>query len=119
MAVSPRREFFAKLALLGGFAALGSAARAEAQIASSATFEDITCDNGMPAVLAYPAGGGSFPTVILMHERYGLCSTRVTSRCAARATDTPCWRLISFSGIPIRQLSMPASRDTTWPTLSL
>jgi carboxymethylenebutenolidase len=33
---------------------------------------EITCDNGMPAFLAYPAGGGSFPTVILMHERYGL-----------------------------------------------
>jgi carboxymethylenebutenolidase len=72
MAVSPRREFFAKLALLGGFAALSSATRAKAQIAGSVTFEDITCDNGMPAVLAYPAGGGSFPTVILMHERYGL-----------------------------------------------
>jgi len=72
MALSPRREFFAKLALLGGFAALSSATRAKAQIAGSVTFEDITCDNGMPAVLAYPAGGGSFPTVILMHERYGL-----------------------------------------------
>ena len=72
MALSPRREFFAKLALLGGFAELSSATRATAQIAGSVTFEDITCDNGMPAVLAYPAGGGSFPTVILMHERYGL-----------------------------------------------
>jgi carboxymethylenebutenolidase len=72
MARTPRREFFAKLALLGGFAALSSATRAKAQIAGSVTFEDITCDNGMPAVLAYPAGGGSFPTVILMHERYGL-----------------------------------------------
>jgi carboxymethylenebutenolidase len=36
------------------------------------TTQDITCDNGMPAFLAYPSGGGSFPTVILMHERYGL-----------------------------------------------
>jgi carboxymethylenebutenolidase len=36
------------------------------------TTEDIVCDNGMPAVLAHPASGGSFPTVILMHERYGL-----------------------------------------------
>ncbi len=72
MALSPRREFFAKLALLGGFAALSSATRPKAQIASTVTFEDITCENGMPAVLAYPAGGGSFPTVILMHERYGL-----------------------------------------------
>jgi carboxymethylenebutenolidase len=34
--------------------------------------EDITCANGMPAFLAYPAGGGRFPTVVLMHERYGL-----------------------------------------------
>src|SRR5262249_44327079 len=71
MALSPRREFFAKLALLGGFAALGTA-RTKAQTMSSVTTADITCDNGMPAVLAYPAGGGSFPTVILMHERYGL-----------------------------------------------
>jgi carboxymethylenebutenolidase len=36
------------------------------------TTEDIVCDNGMPAFLAYPTGGGSFPTVVLMHERYGL-----------------------------------------------
>jgi carboxymethylenebutenolidase len=36
------------------------------------TTENITCGNGMPAFLAYPTGGGSFPTVILMHERYGL-----------------------------------------------
>lgn len=36
------------------------------------TTEEITCSNGMPAFLAYPAGGGRFPTVVLMHERYGL-----------------------------------------------
>ncbi|MPZ39780.1 MAG: hypothetical protein GEU95_17320 [Rhizobiales bacterium] len=36
------------------------------------TSEDITCANGMPAFLAYPTGGGRFPTVVLMHERYGL-----------------------------------------------
>ena len=36
------------------------------------TTQDIVCDNGMPAFLAYPAGDGPFPTVILMHERYGL-----------------------------------------------
>ena len=72
MAVAPRREFFAKLALLGGFAALGSSTRVKAQTVSNITTQDIICDNGMPAVLAYPAGGGSFPTVILMHERYGL-----------------------------------------------
>jgi len=72
MAVSPRREFFAKLALLGGFAALNSSTRAKAQTVSNITTQDVICVNGMPAVLAYPAGGGSFPTVILMHERYGL-----------------------------------------------
>jgi carboxymethylenebutenolidase len=67
-----RREFFTKLALLSGFAALGSATRAKAQTVSDIAMQDITCDNGMPAVLANPVGGGSFPTVILMHERYGL-----------------------------------------------
>ena len=36
------------------------------------TTEEITCANGMPAFLAYPTGGGRFPTVVLMHERYGL-----------------------------------------------
>jgi carboxymethylenebutenolidase len=36
------------------------------------TTQDIVCDNGMPAMLAHPTGGGSFPTVVLMHERYGL-----------------------------------------------
>jgi carboxymethylenebutenolidase len=39
---------------------------------SNITTQDIVCDNGMPAFLAHPTGGGSFPTVILMHERYGL-----------------------------------------------
>jgi carboxymethylenebutenolidase len=68
----PRREFFTKLALLSGFAALSSATRAKAQDVSNIAVQNITCDNGMPAVLAYPADGGSFPTVILMHERYGL-----------------------------------------------
>src|SRR5262249_941700 len=72
MTISPRREFFRKLALFGGFAALGSAIRVKAQTVSNIAAQDITCDNGMPAFLAYPAGGGSFPTVILMHERYGL-----------------------------------------------
>src|SRR5262245_34834180 len=32
---------------------------------------DITCANEMPAFLAHPAAAGKFPTVILMHERYG------------------------------------------------
>src|SRR5499433_1629258 len=72
MTLSPRREFFRKLAFLGGLAALGSFTRVKAQIVSNIATQDITCDNGMPAFLAYPAGGGSFPTVILMHERYGL-----------------------------------------------
>jgi carboxymethylenebutenolidase len=36
------------------------------------TTEEITCRNGMPAFLAYPSTGGRFPSVILMHERYGL-----------------------------------------------
>src|SRR5262249_19678431 len=34
--------------------------------------QDIICDNGMPAFLAHPTGGGPFPTVILRHEGYGL-----------------------------------------------
>ena len=72
MTPSPRRVFFEKLALLGGFAALGASTGAKGQTVSTITTQDIACDNGMPAVLAYPAGGGSFPTVILMHERYGL-----------------------------------------------
>jgi carboxymethylenebutenolidase len=71
MTLSQRREFFRRLALLGGFAVLGSA-RVKAQNVSNVSTQDITCDNGMPALLAYPAGRGSFPTVILMHERYGL-----------------------------------------------
>ena len=33
------------------------------------TTQDIVCDNAMPAFLAYPAGGGPFPIVILLHER--------------------------------------------------
>src|SRR3989440_1625624 len=72
MALSPRREFFAKLALLGGFVALGPSTHAKAQTVSNITTQDITCENGMPAFLAHPTGSGSFPTVILMHERYGL-----------------------------------------------
>src|ERR1700724_1097077 len=34
--------------------------------------ESITCANGMPAFLAYPAGRAKLPAIILMHERYGL-----------------------------------------------
>jgi carboxymethylenebutenolidase len=72
MTPSPRRDFFAKLALLGGFAALSTSSGTKAQTVSTVTTQDIACDNGMSAMLAYPAGGGTFPTVILMHERYGL-----------------------------------------------
>jgi carboxymethylenebutenolidase len=48
------------------------------------TTEDITCTNGMPAFLAYPSGGGPYPTVVLMHERYGLVkhSKDQAMRCA-------------------------------------
>jgi carboxymethylenebutenolidase len=38
----------------------------------SITTESITCANGMPAFLAYPAGAAKLPAIILMHERYGL-----------------------------------------------
>src|SRR5262245_5494539 len=72
MTLAPRREFFAKLAFLGGFAALGASTRVKAQTASNIATQDIICENGMPALLAHPAGSGPFPTVILMHERYGL-----------------------------------------------
>ena len=84
MTIAPRREFFAKLALLGGFAALGASTRVKAQTGSNIATQDITCENGMPALLAYPVGAGSFPTVILMHERYGLVKhTRdLAMRCA-------------------------------------
>jgi carboxymethylenebutenolidase len=33
---------------------------------------DVTCGNNMPAFLAHPAAGGPYPTIVLMHERYGL-----------------------------------------------
>jgi carboxymethylenebutenolidase len=36
------------------------------------TTDTITCANGMPAFLAYPAGAAKLPAIILMHERYGL-----------------------------------------------
>jgi carboxymethylenebutenolidase len=36
------------------------------------TTASITCENGMPAFLAYPAGAARLPAIILMHERYGL-----------------------------------------------
>jgi carboxymethylenebutenolidase len=84
MTVAPRREFFAKLAFLGGIAALGGSTRAKAQGVTNVASQDITCENGMPALFAYPVGAGKFPTVILMHERYGLVKhTRdLALRCA-------------------------------------
>jgi carboxymethylenebutenolidase len=46
--------------------------------------EDIICPGGMPAFLARPEGSGTYPVVILMHERYGLVAhTRdLAQRCA-------------------------------------
>src|SRR5215472_2370009 len=72
MTLSPRRDFFRKLALFGGLAVFGSSTRAKAQTVGDVATEDIVCESGMPALLAQPNGGGNFPTVILMHERYGL-----------------------------------------------
>ena len=46
--------------------------------------EEIVCDNGMPAFLAYPSAGGRFPVVVLIHERYGLVkhTKDLAMRCA-------------------------------------
>src|ERR1700743_3397835 len=46
---------------------------------------DIVCDSGMPAHLAQPKAAGSFPVVVLMHERYGLVphAKDLAQRCAA------------------------------------
>jgi carboxymethylenebutenolidase len=33
---------------------------------------EIACHNGMPAFVAHPSAIGPYPTVVLMHERYGL-----------------------------------------------
>src|SRR5258705_5977164 len=46
--------------------------------------EDIICPGGMPAYLARPDASGTFPVLILMHERYGLVQhTRDLARRAA------------------------------------
>ena len=77
------------------------------------TTEEITCANGMPAFLAYPTGGGKFPTVVLMHERYGLVKhTTRTRRCAARATASRCWRRTSSTSIRTRRCSTPVTAAT-------
>ena len=39
---------------------------------ASVRSEDIVCPGGMPAFLARPDRPGTFPVVVLMHERYGL-----------------------------------------------
>ena len=102
MTLSQRREFFRKLALFGGLAALGSSTRAKTQTVSNIATQDITCDNGMPAFLAYPPGGESFPVVILMHERYGLVQhTRDQAMRCARDGYTVLAPNF-FSAIPIR-----------------
>ncbi|MCH8858453.1 MAG: dienelactone hydrolase family protein [Proteobacteria bacterium] len=46
--------------------------------------EEITCPGGMPALVARPKTGGRRPSVILMHERYGLVSHSrdLARRCA-------------------------------------
>jgi hypothetical protein len=44
MTVSPRREFFTKVARLGGFGARGSSSSAKAQSVGNITTQDITCD---------------------------------------------------------------------------
>jgi hypothetical protein len=46
MTLAPRREFFAKLALLGGFAALSGSIRAKAQTASNITAQTLSATTG-------------------------------------------------------------------------
>jgi carboxymethylenebutenolidase len=41
-------------------------------MAAAVRNEDIICPGGMPAYLARPDGAGTFPVLIMMHERYGL-----------------------------------------------
>ena len=82
------------------------------------TTQDIICDNGMPAFLAYPAGGGPFPTVILMHERYGLVKhTRDQAMRSRTRRLSRCWRRTSsFSHPDQRILNAGDSRyDMTDP----
>ncbi|MSP94283.1 MAG: dienelactone hydrolase family protein [Alphaproteobacteria bacterium] len=47
--------------------------------------EEIVCPGGMPAFIARPEAAGTFPVVVLMHERYGLVkhATDLARRCAA------------------------------------
>jgi carboxymethylenebutenolidase len=34
--------------------------------------KNIHCASGLPAMLATPTGGGKYPAIVIMHERYGL-----------------------------------------------
>ena len=53
-------------------------------MAAAVRNEDIICPGGMPAYLARPDASGTFPVLILMHERYGLVQhTRDLARRAA------------------------------------
>jgi carboxymethylenebutenolidase len=46
--------------------------------------EEIVCPGGMPAFLARPDASGTFPVLVLMHERYGLVAhTKDLARRAA------------------------------------
>ena len=36
------------------------------------TTKDVTCAGGLPAFIAIPAGSGTFPVIVILHERYGL-----------------------------------------------
>jgi carboxymethylenebutenolidase len=45
----------------------------------------IVCAGGLPAFIAFPAGGGKAPVIVLLHERYGLVDhTRDLARRHAR-----------------------------------
>lgn len=50
----------------------------------SVVSENIACPGGMPAYLARPDAKGTFPAIILMHERYGLVehAKDLARRCA-------------------------------------
>jgi carboxymethylenebutenolidase len=53
-------------------------------MAAAVRSEDVICPGGMPAYLARPEGSGTYPVVILMHERYGLVkhTQDLARRCA-------------------------------------
>jgi len=54
-------------------------------MAATVRSEDIICPGGMPAFLARPQASGTYPVVILMHERYGLVkhTQDLARRCAS------------------------------------